>query len=144
MSVFNGEYMDFFYAMFKNSKQEHSQLQVSWVLFNVDKQRCVYKLALKMQLKRKFSLFFCSKKIDLLPLSKACCFEILQVSSHSFFDVHSNSSPTLCSKLQIMSMGVPHHGLNSWSTPAAFENNFAVNITNGTSNEPFFTFFYSS
>ena len=35
MSVFNGEYTDFFYAMLENSKQEHSQLQVS---FNVDKQ----------------------------------------------------------------------------------------------------------
>ena len=43
MSVSNCDYTDFFYAMFENSKQEHSQLKVS---FNVDKQR-VYKLARK-------------------------------------------------------------------------------------------------
>ena len=53
------------------------------VLFNVDKQQCVYKLALNRWFERTFSLFFCSNKIDLLglPLSKAHCFRIYWINN---------------------------------------------------------------
>ena len=47
MSVFSGEYADFFLCYVREFEARHSQLYVSWVLFNVDKQRRVCKLALK-------------------------------------------------------------------------------------------------
>ena len=115
MSVSNGEYIDFFYAMFENSKQDtvSSRFQTTMYL----------QISTENVTRKKIFLIFLFQKIDLLPLSKACCFGILQVSRHSVFDVQSNSSPTLCSKLQIISMDLPHHASNR-PTPAKFENNF--------------------
>ena len=78
MSVFNDEYMDFFFALFENSKQEHSRFQV---LFSVDKQRLVYKLALNTLLEKTFSLvlsmvptkqiyYLCRKRVALCIVAK--------------------------------------------------------------------------
>ena len=103
-----------FYAMFENS-----YLQIS---------------AENVTRKKVFLIFLFQKKVDLLPLSKACCFEIFQVSSHPRFDVQSNSSPTLCSKLHIISMGLPHHALNR-PTPATFQTTSLLHVTNGPKKE---------
>ena len=93
--------------------------------FSVDNRR-VYKIVCaKNVTRKKVFLILCLKKNKLISLLKACCFG-------------TSKSPVIPFLMcRVMSMGLPHHALNR-PTPATFQNNFAVIITNGTSHESSF------
>ena len=128
MSVFNGEYTDFSMLCQKIRSRTRSALGLMGLVQCWHTTTCLQISAENVTRKNVFLIFLIQQNRFTISVEGVLLWNPPSLQS-SLFDVQSNSFPTLCSKLQIMLMGLPHRCSNR-PTPAAFENNFA---TNGTS-----------